>query len=496
MVIRALLVIGPGAEPLAAQVQARVEAVAAGAPMRWRRIGPEVTEEEIAEIASLDLELMLQVEVDQGGAANDIPNTLHSTLHTKAAHGTTLLSVLAQPQVTHLTRLAPPRDLDLNADPLTPDGQLTPSALRRLDNVVRDTLAPLCCSPLTQLTVSNLGPIHAAELSFSPTLNVIIGENSTGKSWLMKLLYGVGRARARNSGDKPEELRASLIERLQRLFLPDDGALGRLVRRGAERCEVSVTFSTPAQTMAFGLSDKGALTLTTPPSEAPPPTLFIPSRETLAMYEGFVSLYSQRALSIEETYYDLCLALATPLLRELTPGDARLLGSVEALLGGRLRSSGGRFYRESDGDRVEAHLLSEGLRKIGTLARLIQNGSLRRGSVLFWDEPEANMNPRLLKRLAAALVELAAGGVQVFLATHSLFLLRELHIQRLLHPDGPDARYIGLSLRGAEVVVAQGAELTDLPDIAALDEELDQSDRLMELHNHALSGAIVGESKP
>lgn len=488
MVIRALLVIGTGAASLAAQVQARVEAVAAGAPMRWRRIGPEVTAAELAEIESLDEELMLQVEVDPGGVSNDLPHALSSALHTKAHQGTPLLSVLSQPHVTHLTRLAPSRDVDLNADPLAPDGQLTPSALRRLDELFRDTLAPLRCSPFTQLTVSNLGPIHAAELSFSPTLNVIIGENSTGKSWLMKLLYGVGRARARNGGDKPEELQASLIERLQRLFLPDDGALGRLVRRDAERCAVSVTFSAPAQTMAFDLSNKGALALTKPPIEAPPPTLFIPSRETLAMYEGFVSLYNQRALSIEETYYDLCLALATPLLRELSPGDAKLLSSVEALLGGRLRSSGGRFYRESNGDRVEAHLLSEGLRKIGTLARLIQNGSLRRGSVLFWDEPEANMNPRLLKRLASTIVELAAGGVQVFLATHSLFLLRELHVQRLVHPNSPDARYIGLSLHDAVVVVAQGAELTDLPDIAALDEELDQSDRLIDLHNHVVTG--------
>ena len=71
---------------------------------------------------------------------------------------------------------------------------------------------------------------------------------------------------------------------------------------------------------------------------------------------------------------------------------------------------------------MEADLVAEGYRKLTMVARLIANGSLDANSLLFWDEPEANLNPRLIRRLAPLLLDLAEAGVQVFIATHSLFL--------------------------------------------------------------------------
>jgi AAA15 family ATPase/GTPase len=47
---------------------------------------------------------------------------------------------------------------------------------------------------------------------------------------------------------------------------------------------------------------------------------------------------------------------------------------------------------------------------------------------LFWDEPEANLNPRLVTLIAEILRRLANGGVQVFLATHDYLLSSELSL--------------------------------------------------------------------
>ncbi|WP_281168134.1 AAA family ATPase [Maridesulfovibrio zosterae] len=66
--------------------------------------------------------------------------------------------------------------------------------------------------------------------------------------------------------------------------------------------------------------------------------------------------------------------------------------------------------------------------KVGMLAHLLRNGSLVKGSTLFWDEPESNLNPQLLKLVAKAMTSLADYGIQVVVATHSLFLMRELNI--------------------------------------------------------------------
>ena len=74
-------------------------------------------------------------------------------------------------------------------------------------------------------------------------------------------------------------------------------------------------------------------------------------------------------------------------------------------------------------------MLAEGLRKLGLLWLLIQNGTLVEGSVLFWDEPETNLNPRLFGPVVEILFELQRQGVQVFIATHDYLILKQLDLQ-------------------------------------------------------------------
>ena len=69
---------------------------------------------------------------------------------------------------------------------------------------------------------------------------------------------------------------------------------------------------------------------------------------------------------------------------------------------------------------LEAPLLAEGLRKLGSIAHLIRNGSLTEKSVLFWDEPEANINPKLIVMVAKTLLGLAGEGVRCLLP-HMIF---------------------------------------------------------------------------
>ena len=76
--------------------------------------------------------------------------------------------------------------------------------------------------------------------------------------------------------------------------------------------------------------------------------------------------------------------------------------------------------------------MAEGLRKLAMIARLIATGSLIGTGSLFWDEPEANLNPKVIKNVARTILQLCQSGIQVFVASHSLFLMRELDI--LLRP--------------------------------------------------------------
>ena len=131
--------------------------------------------------------------------------------------------------------------------------------------------------------------------------------------------------------------------------------------------------------------------------------------------------------------------------------------------------------------KIEMHLVAEGLRKLAMVARLIATGALVGRGCLLWDEPEANLNPVLIKTVAQVLFALAAQGVQIFVATHSLFLMRELSLLQQAESAAPKSvRYFGLHRDGERVAVTQGDALTQSGGIAALDEDVQQAERVLD----------------
>jgi AAA15 family ATPase/GTPase len=83
-------------------------------------------------------------------------------------------------------------------------------------------------------------------------------------------------------------------------------------------------------------------------------------------------------------------------------------------------------------------MTAEGYRKIGVLHRLLCNGSVNPGTtgVLLWDEPEANLNPKLIKELVQVLLALSRNGQQIVLATHDYVLLKWLNL--LMDKEGKE----------------------------------------------------------
>ena len=313
-------------------------------------------------------------------------------------------------------------------------------------------------SPLRSVEIRAFGPFRELDLTFCSGVNVLLGRNSTGKSWLMKLLYGALRASSAN-GDGlsiPERLK----QRLARLYRPDDARVGRLVKRGKGlgkgRGKASIVIDQRPYRLEFTISTRDMIKVVEAKRFGNAPDYFalnsgvpvyLPTRDALALYEGFIAAYLGRELSLDETVYDLCVALNAALLRGPRSEFAkRTLEELEQTLGGSIRLKGDRFYlvsREGHGE-LEAHLLSEGLRKVGTLAQLIANGTLQRGSILFWDEPEANLNPRLIAQMAEVLRQLAALGVQVFLATHDYLLTQRLSMEVEYKQTKVPLRFISL----------------------------------------------------
>ena len=342
---------------------------------------------------------------------------------------------------------------------------------------------------LNKAVIKNFGPLPNGEYQFASGLNVIVGENGLGKSHLLKLLYTVLKVNADAKEFTKTALQKAYAEKLVGVFRPD--ALGRLVKRkqGNDRCEVKLDMHDASQTCAlsFATGAKTAVQVDMAPvSERYQPPAFIPTRELVTLCPWFVSLYDNYHLRFEESWRDTVSLLGAPRLKGARAEHvASLLAPIEEAMGGRVvvDSATGEFYLNIPGEgNMEMPLVAEGLRKLAMLARLISTGVLLEKGYLLWDEPETNLNPKLIKVLARSILTLCQQGIQVFIATHSLFLMRELEM--LLKED--QFRHISprfLALKAAEAgtptVLEQSEDLYCIQTLELLDEELRQSDRFM-----------------
>jgi hypothetical protein len=284
-------------------------------------------------------------------------------------------------------------------------------------------------------------------------------------------------------------LQKELGGKLVRVFRGE--SVGRLSRRGVGIRNTEVDASFKAQPRAgfhFSFSTKSATDVIldkVPEQFFSDEVVFFPTKEMLSMFPGFAGLYRDREMSIDETYYDLCLALEKPPLRGRRFDEVNfLLAPVEEILGGSIRIENGRFYLVQEGvGKFEIPLVAEGFRKLGAVAYLLANGTLAKQSILFWDEPETNLNPAYMAKVAELLVAIARNGTQVFAATHSLFIMRELSML-LGRTENTDVKRCFIALESAEsgAVAKSGGSAEEIEPITALDAEIEQSQRYMEPH--------------
>lgn len=326
---------------------------------------------------------------------------------------------------------------------------------------------------LVRLELERFTAFEKVTFEFASGVNVIIGENGTGKSHVLKLIYCLSETiRRHTTGEgldqavRKPELADMLAEMLAAVFQPDE--LGRLVRRGVGRRKAKIRATwledTRESTIEVELSSLGQLSIPKSSLPALERSIFIPTREVLSIFPGFISSYVKRESAFDRTIYDLCLALdAKPLRGPRNEIRTRLLEPIEDALGGKVVNENGRFYlRLSDGE-MEAPLVAEGIRKLGMLDYLIVNGSLTENGFLMWDEPEASLNPRLTRLTGHIALGLARSGVQTWIATHDYLLTSELALATE-QVTAPDMAFFALARPpGAEgTTVERGDRLADL----------------------------------
>lgn len=357
------------------------------------------------------------------------------------------------------------------------------------------------------LSLKHFTAFSEATFNFSPGINVIIGANATGKSHLLKIIYTLLKVAAHQQAlSSDDQLSQILNSKLEGVFGSVEG-VSDLIRKANEN-ETDQSLPKIAEiSLDYGLSqincriDQAQASLDTvnlatltqsPNGLACPPDpsslIYLPAQEFLSLNQGFISAYTKRESALDETFYDLSLALnALPLRRRKLVDVEHEIEFLRKLIAGQhsakkkiVTQENGRFYLNLPEGKLEAHLVAEGHRKMATLLYLLRNGELGKHSILFWDEPEANLNPKLVVKVAKLLKRFADLGMQIFVTTHDYLLSHELSLLAE-YPTQPSVEIKFFALHKPErlsgVLVEEGKTLAEIEHNPILNEFTAHYDR-------------------
>ena len=377
---------------------------------------------------------------------------------------------------------------------------------------------------IKKLEVNHFTAFPKADFVFGDKLNILIGENGSGKTQILKFLYATGLL-LQSSQKKntrfitmvpPDDVKifrstfkvgkvADLINLAWRnqkttstkkpLSYNTDGSPIDLVTinlagvkstnqivisNGTAKITYDVNLAYYDVSVGNMLHTKFTDII---PDDLFTEVLFLPTHELLSIYPSYQSLSKRYELPYDRTYDDCISALGLPYEKENSEEYDSIVKTLEKAIGGRIFLEDEKFFfhpaSAPEGQNFSINMTAEGWRKLGMILQLLKNGSLHKNMMLFWDEPEANLNPRLICLIAKVIVELSKLGIQVFMATHSLFLLREIDMLTKADKDLKKGavRYFNFLGKGK---VEQGDTPEDLDNILLLEESLKQSDRYLE----------------
>ena len=344
-----------------------------------------------------------------------------------------------------------------------------------------------------QLDVENFTVFKKATFEFGSQLNVFIGENGTGKTQILKLIYAVVSTFSKSQElNQPVELMdgSKEAESFKAIFKIDSitdlvhteskqQSLQKKKACVAIKCDkhsnLEIVLQDDKNHANSHLQDKKDFIHNSS-------ALYLPVHELLTIYPNYQSLSKMYQLPYDSTVDDAIAKLGLPYKKETPKEYDEIVKVLEEAIDGKIFLKNEKFYFSHGNREMDVNMAAEGWRKLGMVLQLLKNGGLGKGMILLWDEPEANLNPKLIKLIAQVIVKLSHLEIQTFITTHSLFLLRE--IDMLVKTDKTikkgDVRYFNFPKKG---VVEQGSTPEELGDILLLDESIAQSDRFMAMED-------------
>ncbi len=312
---------------------------------------------------------------------------------------------------------------------------------------------------IKKIELENITVFDKLEVPFSEGINVLIGENGVGKTHIMKLIYSACQAVKHD---------VSFSQKAVRVFRPDGSNIHRLLSRKNKEGTASINVISDTSSIGMKFSaltkkwDAEVINGERWEEQANLSSIFIPAKEILSNACNLTEAVLMGNVDFDDTYLDIIAAAKVNLSRGKGSQERKkYLNILQKISEGKVAVENERFYLELDPQaKMEFHLVAEGLRKIALLWQLIKNGTLEEGAVLFWDEPEANINPVHIPIIVDLLLMLQREGVQIFVSTHDYFVAKYFDVRK----NGDDQILFHSLYRDADRVIGYEGQknFTDL----------------------------------
>ncbi|MEO5349137.1 MAG: ATP-binding protein [Magnetococcus sp. YQC-3] len=286
---------------------------------------------------------------------------------------------------------------------------------------------------IEQITLNHFGPLSGVHWSPLGKINLVIGGNGSGKTFLLKAIYSSLRTlEGYKRGNEQRSASEILADKLYWTFQVEK--IGDLVSKGADApLSSSLTIDQNDFSYSFGRdTSKLISSLENHVPARASNSIFLPAKEVLSLHQIILKAREQdKVFGFDDTYFDLAKALRIATSKGRNVAEfAESRRQLKNILGGVIEyeEATGRWLFIEGRHKFPLGVTAEGIKKIAILDTLLGNRYLDLNSVVLIDEPESALHPTAIAQLLEIVAMLAERGIQFFLASHSYFVVKKLFL--------------------------------------------------------------------
>lgn len=278
---------------------------------------------------------------------------------------------------------------------------------------------------------------ESAKFDNFSNINLFIGKNDTGKTTILKFLYANCSELREivDNGEKDISVYSSINRHQNKIIMDISNSnndsinftIAKTIRLGlnyANEYNFDFTISNSKNEIITSKENINDFNYDYK-------SLFIPAKEILSIMNSIAYLKSKGISDFDDSYNDIVFEILT----QKNVDEANFLevfknkskydfynGKVKMLNNGNKKV----VYYRNDGEVYDINFVAEGIKKLGIFPILHNTGNLTKKTVLFIDEPENSLHPKLVREFMRFLVDISKDEVQIFMASHNSFVLNQL----------------------------------------------------------------------